>query len=506
MGPARRYMVTPPSRGIREIGVSPMAIWLRRLLVLVAMAISVSAPPAGGSTPTTLTAQRSQTSISGHIADVSGIAVEGALIQLFPSADVRSDGQYFLETRAAGTPGQFALPGINIGPMSSRRRFAGLERPERVTTSDVNGNFEIPSVLPGYYLLTAQALSSDGTTLSAGARVLDFNARSLRPEETSWKLNNVEKSAAPTPLSSPTAIVYYMTDRNPNATSTQARPLYSNDFADGSQPRYGSCVVEEAGQLRTQCQELSARVAISRAVTDQRKAPHSQLIVFAHGFNVDFTEAIRVAGALATGTHRPVFVYDWASAKTLLYTPDEDRVRGALINDGRQFIEDLADAVGVRNLVLVGHSMGARAAFQFANTVTDKHVGHGDRLAGLIFFAGDEFETTVRGGLHNLDPSPDTVLNYTSNRDIALLLSLAFHFGNQRIGADVPRIVVVDGMQTVESSRAQTDWLGHGYFTDLGLLEDLNAALDGTPPAQRTKTLAPHAGQNYFDFLSRLAK
>src|ERR1700686_1259259 len=112
-----------------------MAIGVHSLVVLVALATG-SAAHLGLDTSLT-TGLPQETSITGHVADASGKAVEGALIQLFASADRGADSTYSARVSDPSQFGPFVLPGINIGPMSSQVQSGAPTRPpQRVTTSD----------------------------------------------------------------------------------------------------------------------------------------------------------------------------------------------------------------------------------------------------------------------------------------------------------------------------------------------------------------------------------
>jgi esterase/lipase superfamily enzyme len=66
---------------------------------------------------------------------------------------------------------------------------------------------------------------------------------------------------------------------------------------------------------------------------------------------------------------------------------------------------------------------------------------------------------------------------YASSNDRALLASKAFH-GYPRAGDSGEKLVVVDGMETIDASDAAGGLLGHSYFAeDRRIMEDISALL-----------------------------
>jgi Alpha/beta hydrolase of unknown function (DUF900) len=88
---------------------------------------------------------------------------------------------------------------------------------------------------------------------------------------------------------------------------------------------------------------------------------------------------------------------------------------------------------------------------------------------------------------------------YESSKDRALLLSQKLH-EDLRIGQP---LFIIEGIDTVDASNVDTDFLGHSYFSEaLKLLTDINSILiDNKAPKDRvllsTKTLGK---STYYEF------
>jgi esterase/lipase superfamily enzyme len=74
---------------------------------------------------------------------------------------------------------------------------------------------------------------------------------------------------------------------------------------------------------------------------------------------------------------------------------------------------------------------------------------------------------------NQLASSSRNVTLYASSGDKALRLSKEVH-GYRRAGESGDGLLVLDGIETVDASKVDTDWLGHTYFAEqTSLLSDL---------------------------------
>jgi esterase/lipase superfamily enzyme len=90
---------------------------------------------------------------------------------------------------------------------------------------------------------------------------------------------------------------------------------------------------------------------------------------------------------------------------------------------------------------------------------------------------------------------------YASSQDRALRASMRFHFFG-RAGQSGDELLVLDGLDTVDASRIDTDLLGHGYFAEnKAVIDDLFLLVRHSfSPAQRNLRRRLKAGRTYWIF------
>jgi len=206
-------------------------------------------------------------------------------------------------------------------------------------------------------------------------------------------------------------------------------------------------------------------------------APERNLMVFVHGYNVDFDQATRRLAQFATDLKfsGPVLLFSWPSQGSLTgYAVDDNNAQWseahlvALLND-------LLDQTPARNIYLFGHSMGARLLTRAYNTMAADRLVYGPNpYREMILVAPD-----IDADLFREDIAPRLARNgihvtvYASSADRALRASKAFH-GYPRAGDSGEGLVIVPGVETVDASVADSGLLGHSYFAeDRRIMEDI---------------------------------
>lgn len=162
-----------------------------------------------------------------------------------------------------------------------------------------------------------------------------------------------------------------------------------------------------------------------------------RLLVFIHGYNNDFDEALEAAWKVSRLYYAgvPAVVLRWPSrAKVAGYINDEDSVTWAQADMNRALVE-LA-SLGP-DVTIVAHSMGSRvaiAAVEHLDQAFPSLAGHVRRIA----LASPDFDrdTAMRegGALDKLLAFDRKVLVYASRKDNPLKLSRAAH-GYARLGS-----------------------------------------------------------------------
>lgn len=281
--------------------------------------------------------------------------------------------------------------------------------------------------------------------------------------------------------------VYYATDREPIIKPGQR----VRDFGPGRDPdgvlRYGICEVtvpasHRMGNLESPkwwrfefrpdpAKHITLRDLASideygffeSVAGTVAKAPKQDAFVFVHGFNVSFQDAARRAAQMAFDLEfqgAPI-IYSWPSrAEVFDYTVDEASAIWT-VPHLEHFLETLAARSGAARIHVIAHSMGNRAVCDALERLSRSAWAGKSAIHHLVLTAPDIDAATFKGLAARVQTTADTVTLYASSNDKAIRLSERIH-SYPRAGTP---LVFVPGIETVDASAVDTDFLGHSFFS-----------------------------------------
>ena len=210
-------------------------------------------------------------------------------------------------------------------------------------------------------------------------------------------------------------------------------------------------------------------------------------LLFIHGFNVPFDQAIRRTAQISYDLDfgGVALTYSWPSQGVLTgYTVDEENVQWSIPHLSK-FLVDLQEKTHLDKIHVIAHSMGTRLlSYALANA---RDAGLRLQLNNVILAAPDiDADVFKEQILPKIRSSTQRLTMYASSGDAALKASQEIH-GNDRLGLSGKNIMVLDGMDTVDASEIDTSLLGHAYYgSQKVVVEDLlELIIRGLDPSQR---------------------
>jgi esterase/lipase superfamily enzyme len=212
--------------------------------------------------------------------------------------------------------------------------------------------------------------------------------------------------------------------------------------------------------------------SVSSAV---QRSETREAFVFIHGYNVSFEDAARRTGQMAFDLDfigAPMF-YSWPSnGRIASYIKDETNIIWTAPHF-EQFLSLVAQYSGARRIHIIAHSMGNRAVCESLRNLSLNPQSN-LRFSHLILAAPDIDAETFAELAGMLRRITDRITLYESARDKALQASKKIH-GYSRAGEP---LLIIPGLDTIDASLIDTDFLGHSYFSDSRpLLSDIYSIL-----------------------------
>lgn len=260
--------------------------------------------------------------------------------------------------------------GIDISPLARATSGAKSQDPLYSFTADKTGFWAVSDIKPGQYLVKAQFIEPNGSkklsthsVVSVIGNEAEIHVPLVLDQQTNF---------GTVPNASHTQTIYFATDR----LAAPARPAQgpfpgSSDFANdrGTKLVFGSCTVEPDGLQLFACtleSQQNIAAAYDRAILE---SPKREGVIYIHGFNVSFSDAIRTGGVLSDASARSVFVYDWPSYKKFaFYSSDEENLAWTL-SHSQAFLISIIASSATTPMSIMAHSLGTRGAISVLQTM-----------------------------------------------------------------------------------------------------------------------------------------
>ena len=208
------------------------------------------------------------------------------------------------------------------------------------------------------------------------------------------------------------------------------------------------------------------------------RAPEHDLLIFVHGFNVDFASSLTRTAQIGIDLpfNGAIVAYSWPSQGGIgNYGADEGIIEQS-VAPFVQFLNTIDRAVPPETCIhLLVHSMGNRLVLnglqQMAATGRNR-----PRFENLVLAAPDvgvtDFQTLAPAAV----AMAKRVTLYVHESDTALLASKVRH-RQQRIGDAEPPVVIA-GVETIDASAIDTSFMGHSYYgSNRSALSDMFALI-----------------------------
>ena len=211
-------------------------------------------------------------------------------------------------------------------------------------------------------------------------------------------------------------------------------------------------------------------------------------LLFIHGFNNSFQDAILRAGQLGfdLGIDGATMAFSWPSHKIFpylsRYTGDGERITGC-----RSAIEAMFQTLtGLSGrLHVIAHSMGNRGLLAaWKNSFSNINDADSLKLGQVVFAAPDVLQDTFRTETKGVTDFCERATIYASHYDRALGLSRLLS-RTPRAGL-LPPAIELEDIDTIETP-FKADLLGHSYFAKaIPVLEDIATMIEkNLPPGER---------------------
>jgi esterase/lipase superfamily enzyme len=310
--------------------------------------------------------------------------------------------------------------------------------------------------------------------------------------------------------------VYFATDRKP----VSGAPLEASFGAERTTPNnlsYGSAIVSipkshsignvERPKFRYLKWSYEAETDADhfriKAITPLDRAGFvseleggaDSILLFIHGYNVSFADAVFKAAQIAFDANFPgtVLVFSWPSAGELLkYDYDHDSAEFA-VPDLAKVYSLLANEIGKKNVYIVAHSMGNQALVSALelDALTKANL----TISELVMAAPDVDKDVFGSKVNQIRTVANNITLYASAADKALLASSKKSFDTRLgfVGPSGPNIF--PGVDVIDVTAVGDDMLGldHSTFSSSrAVLDDLGhliRSITHLAPDARTPTL-----------------
>jgi esterase/lipase superfamily enzyme/outer membrane protein OmpA-like peptidoglycan-associated protein len=201
--------------------------------------------------------------------------------------------------------------------------------------------------------------------------------------------------------------------------------------------------------------------------------PRIDLLLFIHGYNVSFVDAMTRTALLAYDLKPlgPAVAYSWPSHADAEEYPADEENNLTTVAHLERFLRDLSARSGAKRIGIVAHSMGNRALIQALGRIQGSHRERQlDNIEEIVFAAPDVFRPLFTQNMPAAAALAKRLTLYASAEDLALKLSRRFHdktvlrageLGPKRTG-----IYLHAGLASVDATAVRTDFLGHSYYGD----------------------------------------
>ena len=225
-----------------------------------------------------------------------------------------------------------------------------------------------------------------------------------------------------------------------------------------------------------------------------------EALVYVHGFNMSMNRALRRAAHLhySLNVKGVTLAFCWPSQNNIMNYERDERTVDALPPQRLASCIRALQRAGAGVVHIVAHSMGSRLAVRaLAALASDKRTSH-TRLGQVVFAAADiHRDEFVRSAPAMSSLAKRTTL-YSSSRDSALEIARWCGREEARAGDARPPLVI-DTIDTVDTTRASDGLIGHSDFDGTGL-DDLRALIWFNLAPEHRVFLSPSDKQSHWEF------
>jgi esterase/lipase superfamily enzyme/DNA-binding SARP family transcriptional activator len=296
--------------------------------------------------------------------------------------------------------------------------------------------------------------------------------------------------------------IEFGTEGDPQLTLGNASLSILKDDAATAVPSASVKKVEEEDSItdvarisipRLEVQDESDVINAARRQLQSSQAFKNQALVFVHGYNVDFDNAVRRAGQIAYDLQfdGPIFLFSWPSRQRYLdYFTDRETVDIA-IEQLKGLLQRIVVPIGAAKVHLVAHSMGNLVLLRALSDLSEFEPSRRPVIGEIIDAAPDvapevfaQYAAKIRNGGGNL-----TV--YASAADKALWFS-KWLWGRPRVGyitTDGPSLIAGVDLIDITSAGMAIFAINHDvYAASPVVVSDMRRIIVGErPPDKRTK-------------------
>jgi esterase/lipase superfamily enzyme len=221
------------------------------------------------------------------------------------------------------------------------------------------------------------------------------------------------------------------------------------------------------------------------------EAGSNEILVYVHGFNVSFNDAILRAGQISFdfGFKGSTIAFSWPSNESwspLAYNADWGDVLWS-VKYIKDFLSSLKAKFPGRKIHIVAHSMGNKGVLHAMRLLAVEN--HDNPLFENVVLCAPDFDAGLFAEqiAPEIQPLAANLIVYASQNDSSLIVSKNYN-GTPRLGAEP---LGADAYQIIDASKVEvTPWSvpeTHSYYaTKKRVIDDMIAALKGIAPDERS--------------------